>query len=129
VQLKKIFIFGLVGIFNNVLGYILYLFMTYIGVFPKIAATLIYVIGAFLSFLGNGRYVFNKIKKEKFKKITRYIFIYFLGYFINIGIHFLLVNILEYPHEVAQIGAIFIVAIYMFIGLSKYVFYEKEVRK
>jgi len=54
--------------------------------------------------------------------MVKYIFVYFLGYMLNIGLLQLLHDRLGYPHQWVQMATIFVVAGFLFIALKLFVF-------
>jgi putative flippase GtrA len=113
--------FGLVGIFNNLLGYIIYLILTWLWIEPKVAVTLFYPLGALIGFQGQARFAFS-YRGSFHAGISRYVLAHLTGYCLNILFLWYLSDILEIPHQLVQLIAIFLVASFLFLAMKYYVF-------
>lgn len=51
----------LIGMASNFVGFILYLLLTYLGLTPKVTASILYCIGVIINFLGHRSFTFSKI--------------------------------------------------------------------
>ena len=116
--------FSLVGICSNLLGYCVYLVLVGGGIAPKLAITLLYFTGAFVSFIGNKRLTFRDTGGI-LSSGSRYIAVYFLGYIVNLSLIVAFVDIMGLPHQVVQFLAIFFVALFLFILLRRFVFVHR----
>lgn len=123
--MKKLFRFAIVGIISNATGYFLYLYVTYLGVGPKVAMTVLYAIGASVGFLGNREYTFA-YKGSLLKSGRRYILTHCIGYLINFAIQIIMVDRLGYAHQIAQVIGVFTVAMFLFITFKYFVFTESK---
>lgn len=117
----QLYRFGLVGIASNLFGYALYLLLTYCGVTPKLTVSILYPIGTIIGFFSSQKWVFES-EARPFVAGMRYLLVQLFGYIINIIILIMLVDRLAYPHQIAQLSAIFIVAIFVFTALRIFVF-------
>lgn len=118
---KQLFRYALVGLTTNGLGYLVYLLLTWLGVPPKLAMTVLYGVGVLLSYLGNRRYTFGD--HDNFKESgIRFIMAYALGYMINLSLMILLIDHMGMPHQAVQALNIFITAVFIFIMLKFFVF-------
>ncbi len=113
--------YGVVGVINNLLGYLIYLFVTFFWIEPKIAITLFYPIGALTGYFGHLKYSFAYQGKHRFTLI-RYGIAHFIGYSINFMMLFILVDKLKFPHQAVQGSAIFVVASALFLMFRYFVF-------
>ena len=113
--------FGALGVLTNVLGYVLYLGITYVGVGPKVAMTVLYCVGVCINFIGSRNWVFRSNAKMLGASM-RYVAVYAIGYVVNYGILMVFVDRLGYPHAYVQAAAIVIVACYLYIALKFLVF-------
>lgn len=57
--------FGIVGLSNTVISYVIYAMLTYFGIPYLIASIASFIVGVFNSFFWNNRYVFKKTDNEK----------------------------------------------------------------
>ena len=113
--------YGLVGIVSNFAIYFIYLLLTYLGVEPKLAMTLVYIIGASIGFLGNRKWTFAH--RGDFTSVAlRYVLAHLLGYLLNFLLLFTFVDQLGYAHQLVQAVAIIIVAGFLFIVFKYFVF-------
>lgn len=117
--------FAAVGVASNVLGYTLYLIITYLGVAPKLAMTVLYVVGAFIGFAGNRKYTFAH-EGGLMGAGWRYVVAHGLGYLINLAIQIIMVDRLGYPHQLAQALGVCVVAVFLFVVLKYLVFVNSD---
>ncbi len=122
----KLFRYAVVGLTLNLLGYLVYLVVTSLGLSPIATVSIFYPLSVLAGYLAHRRHTFQQ-KAQTLDEITlgRYIVAYATGYLINIGLIQLLYGELGYPHQLVQAGAILIVAIFLFVALNFFVFKEK----
>jgi putative flippase GtrA len=123
--MKQLLRYGLVGVVSNLIIYSFYLFITYIGIEPKRAMTLVYIIGASIGFVGNRRWTFDHGGNIS-SAALRYFLTHIFGYMINFLIIFTFVDILGYAHQLVQAAAVIIVAGLLFFLFKYFVFPEKN---
>ncbi|RON45317.1 GtrA family protein [Pseudomonas frederiksbergensis] len=116
--------YGVVGVVNNGLLYLGYLLIVYAGGGKKLSMTLMYLMGVIIGFLANYRWTFTQDKNHG--ALMRYIQMHVVGYLINFLFLFVLVDTLGFAHQVVQIVAILVVAIYGFFTCKYYVFRVRE---
>lgn len=122
IEIPKQFVrFAVVGLVSNFTLYCLYLSLTYLGITPKYAMTSLYVIGVSQTFFFNKRWTFNHTKTGK-SILFRYLASYLIGYLINLLILYVLVDRLNYSHQLVQGGAIAFLACILFLLQKKWVF-------
>jgi putative flippase GtrA len=117
--------YGLVGAISNASLYFVYLLITYFGVEPKKVMTILYVIGAFLGFIGHRKWTFTH-KGALLGSGARYFIAHLFGYLINFLILLTFVDKLGYPHQWVQATAIFVVAGFLFVTFRYFVFPKNE---
>ncbi len=124
---RELIYYGLIGVVNNTAGYLMYLMITYFGCPPKIAMTILYLVCATASFLGNRKLTF-KHQGHLLGSGIRYIVAHFFGYLLNLTILIVMVDNLGYAHQWVQAAAIFVVAAFLFMALKFFVFptYDAE---
>lgn len=122
----QLFRYAFVGIASNLAGYLAYLFITYLGVSPKIAMSVLYVVGAGIGFWGNRKLTFA-YEGSVLGAGVRYFIAHFFGYLINLTILFVMVDKLGYVHQLVQGAAIFVVAAFLFITFKFFVFPDMHV--
>jgi putative flippase GtrA len=116
--------YGLVGVASNATIYCVYLLITYLGVEPKAAMTLVYTLGAFIGFIGNRKWTFAH-QGNATHAALRYVVAHSFGYLLNFLILYIFVDHLGYPHQWVQAAAIIIVAGFLFIVFKFFVFRER----
>ena len=109
------------GLAINLVGYSIYLLITYLGIEPKITMSLLYGAGATVSFFGNRKLTFSHSGSLLGSGI-RYVIAHCFGYLINLAILILMVDRLGYPHQWVQAAAVFVVAIFLFLAFKYFVF-------
>lgn len=115
--------YSLVGMASNAAIYFVYLLITSLGLEPKTAMTLVYIIGASIGFIGNRKWTFTH--RGNFSSAAlRYMLAHLFGYVLNFLILFSFVDRLGYAHQWVQAAAIIIVAGFLFITFKYYVFPE-----
>ena len=122
--MRQLFRYGLVGVVSNLTIYFVYLLITYLGVEPKIAMTLVYILGASIGFIGHRKWSFSH-HGDATSAAVRYIAAHLSGYLLNFLILTIFVDRLGYAHQVVQAVAIITVAGFLFIVFKYFVFPEK----
>jgi len=119
----QLFRYALVGLLSNVVGYLVYLALTYLGGTPKVTMTLLYGVGAAVGFVGNRSLTFGYQGSIKGAGM-RYVIAHCCGYLLNLSILIVFVDNLGYAHQWVQAITIFIVAAFLFLALKVFVFPE-----
>ncbi len=125
-SVTQLFRFALVSIIVNLVGYTVYLFITYLGGTPKITMTLIYGVCVTASFLGNRKLTFAH-KGSFLGAGVRYVIAHCFGYCINLTILIVLVDKLGYAHQWAQASAILVLVPFLFLAFKFFVFRERDI--
>jgi len=118
--------YAIVGIVSNAVCYILYLTLTYAGMGHKTAMTLLYAVAVAQTFFFNRKWSF-KHKGHMSSGFIRYIVSYALGYFINLVALIVLVDRMQYPHQIIQGIMIFVLAVMLFLLQKFWVFRPEEI--
>ena len=113
--------YAIVGVVQNLIGYMLYLLITWAGSDPKVTITILYPIGFTLSFIGNKKWTFLHTGDDKLA-FYRFALTHLVGYAINIALLYVFVDIYSYAHQYVQLLAMFILVFYFFIAMRTYVF-------
>ena len=117
--------FGIVGLSSNLILYLLYLGLTSLGLAPKLAMSILYVVGVLQTFVVNKKWTFHHHGHLSVAFI-RYISLYAFGYLINLGILIAMVDRLGYPHQWIQGLTILILAVFLFTLQKLWVFRSPE---
>jgi len=120
-SLPHLFSYAMIGVATNLVGYSVYLLLTSLGNTPKITMTVLYVIGASISFFANKKITFS-YKDDVLGSGIRFTITHLFGYLLNFLILMVFVDKLGYPHQLIQGIAIFVVAGFLFVCLKKFVF-------
>lgn len=113
--------YGVVGLFSNAVGYLLYLALTAAGMGPKLAMTLLYALGMIQTFFFNKRWSFRHGGAHG-PAFVRYCTTYSIGYLINLGMLYLLVDRFHYPHWAVQGVMILLISLLLFLMQKHWVF-------
>ena len=123
VELIKLFIlYAKNGVIVNLIGYFFYILMTTFGFDPITTISITYPFGIMLSFFFHNRYTFNTVHKNRLLSILKYLFVYFIGYLINLIILIIFHKKLLLPHEVVQIFSIVFISLVLFTLNRKFIF-------
>ena len=126
-HISQLFSYGMVGIVVNLVAYLAYLFITYLGGTPKLTMSVLYVLTAFISFLANRKLTFS-YKGGWLGSGMRFSIAHFFGYLINLALLFVLVDHFGYPHQGVQVVAVFVVAAFLFLTFKFFVFREEIIK-
>lgn len=113
--------YAVVGVFGNLVAYLIYLFLTATGVSPKFAMTLVYAVAASVGFLGNRRLTFRHRDGMR-SAVIRYVLAHLCGYLLNFVVLSYFVDHLGYSHQCVQAGGILLVAAFLFLAFKLFVF-------
>jgi putative flippase GtrA len=116
--------YGIVGFASNLVGYLVYLFLTAFVLPPKLTMTILYATGALLGFFGNRRFTFD-YEGGLSRAAVAYIVVHVGGWAMNFALLYVFTDQLGYPHQITQGIAIFVVAAYLFVALRYFVFPAK----
>ncbi len=119
--LKQVVRYGIVGILNNIWGYCIYLLVTWLGIEPKAAVTLLYPISALVAYYGHARFSFIFVG-NRVVSLIKYSFAHLIGYLVNILMLKVFVDIFGFPHQFIQVVSIFVVAGVLFVLMRYFVF-------
>lgn len=113
--------FAIVGLASNGVGFVMYLALTWLGVGPKLAMSMLFVLGTLQTFVFNKRWSFQYQSKDR-GVLWRYLATYAIGYVINLAALLVLVDHVGLPHAIVQGGMILTVAALMFVLQKFWVF-------
>jgi putative flippase GtrA len=120
-SMRQLVRYGLVGAASNALLYGIYLLITYFGVEPKRAMTILYIVGALMGFFGHRKWTFTH-QGALLGSGARYFIAHSLGYLLNFLLLLIFVDKLGYSHQWVQAIAIFVVAGFLFVVFRYFVF-------
>lgn len=123
--MRQLVRYGLVGAASNAILYGIYLLITYFGVEPKRAMTILYIVGALMGFFGHRKWTFTH-QGAMLGSGARYFIAHCLGYLLNFLLLLIFVDKLGYPHQWVQASAIFVVAGFLFVVFRYFVFPKSQ---
>lgn len=113
--------YGIVGLMSNGLGYAIFLCLTYMGIGPKQAMSLLYLSSIGFSYWGNWRWTFTH-NGSLLNTSGRFLLTHTVGYLLNFLLLLLFVDRWGYPYQWVQALAIIIVALFVFTAFKFFVF-------
>lgn len=119
--------YGIIGVFNTLVGYGLTFYLFYIDVFPELANLLGYVVGFFVSYYLNKKFNF-KSQNSHGNDLPKFITSMSIAYIVNLIVFMSLSRIFGLNLYIAQIIAgIFYIGVGYFMS-KKWVFKEIKER-
>jgi putative flippase GtrA len=119
--LRQAIRFAVVGLASNGVGFCLYLFLTWAGMGPKLAMSVLFCIGTLQTFVFNKQWSFQYRGKDRMVML-RYLAAYGMGYLVNLTALVGLVDYLHFRHAAVQGLMILVVAALMFLLQKFWVF-------
>ncbi|TDP74633.1 GtrA family protein [Roseateles toxinivorans] len=113
--------YALVGLASNAVLFVIYLLMVWLGASPKLAMSLVYLVGVAQTFVFNKGWTFAHSGPSD-QAFPRYVALYAFGYVTNWCLIELLVYRLGWPHQAVMGGLIVVMALFFFVGLKFWVF-------
>jgi putative flippase GtrA len=123
--LRRFTRYTVIGLLNNLVGYLIYLLITWLWLEPKLAVLLMYPVGAFSAYFAHAKYSFQNSEISK-SSAARYIISQLIGCAVNIAILHVLTDQLNYPHQLSQAVAILAVAGILYFLMRYFVFSKKS---
>lgn len=103
--------FGLVGVLNTIINWILFILLNSMGIYYIISNIIAYSISTLNSYLWNSKWVFKYTGDNVNQTTFKFIILNIIGLVLNTIILFLLVDIIKLPKIIALIIATGIVMI------------------
>jgi putative flippase GtrA len=125
---RQVIRYGAVGVLNNLLGYLIYLLMTYFWLDPKVAISILYPVAVTTAYFGHAKYSFSS-QARNINTVLRYVLAHFVGYGVNFLMLLILSDKLKLPHQAVQASSIFVVAGFLFLLFKYFVFPNSEFDK
>lgn len=95
------------------------------GLKPKLTVTILYGVGATVSFFINKKFTFTH-RGGHLSSGAKYILVQLGGYGLNLFLLTMFSEYLGYPHQIVQAFAIFVVAAYLYLCFSLFVFAQEK---
>ena len=115
---KQLLRFAVVGVASNAVLYVAYLALTAVGIWQKLAMSMVYLAGVLQTFAVNRTWTFSATGSASIR-FARYCLSYAIGYLASLGNFYVMVDIFRYPHQVVQAFGVLGVAVLLFV-LQKY---------
>lgn len=110
-----------VGVVSNGLLYAGYVLLTYFGMLPVIATSVLYAVGIAGTYMANRSWSF-KSDRGHVQAAPRYLLAYGAGYLVQVATLSGLTYLLGVPHQIAQLAAMVGAAGTIYISLRVWVF-------
>lgn len=122
-NIRQLFRYALVGFSLNATMYFFYLILTAFYFSPFSTVVLLYPLGVLVGFFTHRGLTF-KVSSQKwsFFELSKYVFLYVIGFFLHLLLLYVFFERLGYPHQLVQFAAIFVVAAFLFISMKLFVF-------
>ncbi|MCW5299428.1 GtrA family protein [Herbaspirillum lusitanum] len=120
--------YGIVGVLNNLLGYLIYLALTWLWLDPKLAITLLYPIGAMTAYFGHAKYAFAYQGAHSYG-VLRYVMAHLIGYAIDVSLLHVFTDRLGFPHQAVQACAVIVVGGVLYLLFRYWVFPSPQINK
>jgi putative flippase GtrA len=120
----QLFRYVTVGLLSNGVAFALYLVITTAGVGPKVAMSIVYLLGVAQTFIFNRRWSFGH-RGTQGPAFVRYCLAYAAGYALNVIVLVVLVDRLGWPHQFVQGAMIPTLAVVLFLAQKLWVFAER----
>lgn len=119
--------YAIVGFASNLIFYLIYVLLNQAWGSPRSSMSLVFLFAVILTFVFNSKWTFDTINTSPVV-FARYLLVYLLGYFVNLGGLYYFVDILKLPHQWIQLVMIFFVAGLIFTLQRLWVFGGGESR-
>lgn len=123
----QLFRYGIVGLASNGLAYIVYLFITWLGVAPEATAAGLYLVGASSSYLGNYKWTFDS-RSTHASALPKFVVAHIFGFSVQLLLISYLYRKIGLSHQLAQLVTVGCVAIILFLCFKYYVYPERTNR-
>jgi len=124
---RQLVSFAVIGVSVNASLYAVYLLLTHNAIGNRVAMTITYGAGVVIGFAFNRRITF-RFEGDNASALLRFMGAYAIGYVINFGGLWLLVDRAGAPHEIVQGGMVLSVALTLFLLQKYWVFPARDSR-
>ncbi|WP_342985679.1 GtrA family protein [Clostridium saudiense] len=123
--INKFIKFGLVGVLNTLINWIIFALLNFVGVYYIVANVIAYAIATANSYIWNSKWVFKYNGKDKKETTAKFIILNLIGLALNTAILYFLVDILSLNKLVGLVITTAIVMVINYIVNKIWVFKEK----
>ncbi len=122
---KEFIRYAVVGAATNILGFLLYVLFTTLGVSPVLTISIFYPVHVGTAFYLNKKWSFNH-KGRISTSSVRYLTAYAGCYVLNVGMLKFFNDYLGYSHLVVQAIAVVLIALLLFLAQKHWVFRVRD---
>lgn len=117
---KRFLKFGIVGVSNTALSFLIYVLLVRISIHYMIASIIAYIAGIANSYILNTAFVFKE--KKTMKNLFKFSSVYISALLINLSLLFVMVDILGVGPIIGQVIVTVLVMFYNYIMQKKWTF-------
>lgn len=123
--INKFIKFGLVGVLNTLINWIIFALLNFVGVYYIVANVIAYAIATANSYIWNSKWVFKYNGEDKKETTAKFIILNLIGLALNTAILYFLVDILSFNKLVGLVITTAIVMVINYIVNKIWVFKER----
>ncbi|WP_207745889.1 GtrA family protein [Clostridium sp. D53t1_180928_C8] len=123
--INKFIKFGLVGVLNTLINWIIFAVLNFVGVYYIVANIIAYAIATANSYIWNSKWVFKYNGKDKKETTIKFVILNLIGLALNTAILYFLVDILLFNKLIGLVITTVIVMVINYIVNKIWVFKEK----
>ncbi len=109
------------GVLTNVLGYSLYLLITWAGLGHKTTMTMLFFVGIAVSFWLNRNWAFRRVDSSS-GALPRFLVAYLVGFAYNFLLLWIMVDVMGFDHTIIQAIAVATLALLLFMAQKYWIF-------
>lgn len=113
--------YAFAGGLTNLAAYLLFLWLAFIGLDPRIAVTISFPVGVLMGFSLNRNLTFQD-RGDPRRALTRYLVAYVTAYIVDIIGLYVFATVNQYPHEIVQLGLMVLISGGLFLTQKYWVF-------
>jgi len=125
--INKFIKFGLVGVLNTLINWIIFILLNFIGIYYIVANIIAYAIATANSYIWNSKWVFKYNGENKKETTVKFVILNLIGLGLNTAILYLLVDMAGFNKLIALIITTGIVMIINYILNKVWVFQENNI--
>ena len=117
----QLLLYGTVGLVSNGIGFLIYLLLTTAWLGPKMAMSLVYIIGVSIGFIGNRKLTFAH-RGDSSSAALRFLAAYAMAYMLNFFCMWVAVDGMGIPHYLVQGVNIIVISALLFLAQKYWIF-------
>lgn len=127
-EINKFIKFGLVGVLNTLINWIIFALLNFVGVYYIIANIIAYAVATVNSYIWNSKWVFKYNGKDKKETTVRFVILNLLGLALNTAILYFLVDMLLFNKLAGLVITTAIVMVINYLLNKIWVFNEGNIK-